>query len=96
MPDVQQRKRAMIMTSQPSGWMTTKPTVAGWYWLRDLSAREATAHLMIVYVYKGQRGLWVERDGSYGDIVAVEKCPGEFLGPLTPAQYIEWASREGR
>ena len=68
-------------------WTTEKPSKPGWYWWRDLSALEATASCMVVYVYEGIGDkfgpmLFVQRDGSYGDIRPVRDVKGEWQGPI--------------
>lgn len=78
------------MTHHPSGWTTNKPKEAGWYWWRKRKGNGEVEWCVCQEVYL-RRGLLYATDCGY-----VKDLPGEWIGPITPEQYIEWANREGR
>ena len=73
------------------GWTREKPTVAGWYWFRDLSRP-----------YEDEREPYVVKVRQYAQHLAVGNCRlegapygrGEWLGPITPEQAERYEEEE--
>lgn len=64
-----------------AGWTREKPTVAGWYWWRDVDKRGKVRFCVCQEVYM-LRGSLFAADCGY-----LDKSRGEWLGPITPDSY---------
>lgn len=71
------------MADHPSGWTREKPTVPGWYWWRP---EDNGLNPIVCWVSSDGIALFINFAPSM-----VRDMPGEWLGPLTPEQFIEWA-----
>jgi hypothetical protein len=64
-----------------SGWTTTRPTRAGWYWYRDEPTAEARAlHLKDTWK-TGHPWDWNSKGGW--QLCPIKNYDGEWSGPIT-------------
>ena len=61
-----------------AGWTRKKPTVAGWYWWRDVDKRGKVRFCVCQEVYMLHGSLFA------ADCGYLDKLSGEWLGPITP------------
>jgi len=65
-------------------WTSETPTRPGFYWYKDPRDQGV---VYIVEIDKNMEVWQIDREGD----TPLHKFAGEWLGPITPAQYIEWA-----